>query len=240
LTVSAQQNWVSATFAFGASTSKAYTSVPTAGNVLVCEGVQETDSTTSLSISDDMTDGGTWVAFTVINPTSSAGLSGSKRTWWKVVGASANSNKTVTVTSGGANLAIGVHIAEYKSSTGTDTWSENGTPAHVTTTGTNPSPGSLTTTGSGAWVIIGSVIGAIGSTAAAGYTRQVNDIDNFVVNIEDKFTTAAATETPSWTGSSQAYAAAGFALKATAAAGGGVTFPQLERLHRGEFRGEHS
>lgn len=218
MTVSAQQNWVSSAFASGASLAQAYTNTPAAGNLLVCVGVQEGDTTTDMTISDNMTDGGTWTAVSTIGLCTNATITGCFRSWWKKVGASANSNKTVTVSSAGGSIPLQVNVVEYKSDVGGDTWEENGTPSKATAATANPNPGSLTTAGAGAFVVIGATITPAGATAGAGYVRQVDLSDNFVVDIEDKFTSAGALESAVFTASANAYTAAMYAFRAFAAA----------------------
>lgn len=204
------QTWVHADTAFTAPTSlsKALVSAPAAGDLIILPFWINTGGGGVSSVSDDMTDGGTWVAD--IGPI--VGMSAKFYIYYKIVGASANSNKTITVTMS-TNLDMELFAGVYR---GTGTTATDGTNSG-TTTSTDPTPGAIVTTGNDG-LVIGFARADQTPTAVSGFTaRSTGALANFV-KIEDQITTASGSYTASWTAASGAWIALAAAFKDTSTA----------------------
>jgi hypothetical protein len=211
--------------------------VPTAGNVVVvCTAVA--DHLQTISMSDDFSDGNSWN--TLIGPITELNDDAALYIFWKAIGTPSGGGKTVTATaSGSANVVLSV--VEYAVDVGV-TWASDGSASSTEQTATDPTPGAINTTGSNG-VVIGYCIhtNSTALTSVAGFTSRVQLTGSAAMrneDIEDQITTASGSYTAGWTAASQLWRALAGAIKATATAAG-VTYPQLERFHRGEFRGEH-
>jgi hypothetical protein len=214
ITISRTQDWTSnQTAGAVASLSKAYVSVPTAGNLLVCYGGCS-NSTTITVPTDDINDGGAWAAVAFPSPLAEPNDLSFLYMFWKKVGTPSGGGKTVTITPG-VNSNIEIAIAEF-STGGSPTWAVDGTPTKAENiTSTDPTPGSITTTQTSGLVVGITMHTVIAITAAAGYTKRatMNILRN--TDIEDQIVTSAGSYTPSWTMASGVWSAGGVAFKAT-------------------------
>lgn len=128
---------------------RAFVSTPTAGNIIVCaaEITAGNSGVQSLAISDDMTDGGTWN--TAVSQTQTVGAETIRAyVFWKIVGATANSNKTIiltasTVSGTPTNRICDAAIAEFSA---TGTISVDSTNSNSSASAAVPTAGALTLT----------------------------------------------------------------------------------------------
>jgi hypothetical protein len=205
------QTWVHADTAFASPTSlsKALASAPSAGDLIILAFWINAGGAGLSSVTDDMTDGGSWqVALTDIT-----GMSARAYIYYKVVGGSANTNKTITVTMT-TNLDMELFAGVYR---GTGTLATDGTNS-ANGNSTNPTPGAIVTTGNDGLVIGFGRTDGNDPTAAAGFTARSTGALSFYVKVEDQITTASGSYTASWTAASGLWVALAAAFKDTSAA----------------------
>lgn len=191
----------------GPTVTNAYANVPAAGNLLICYAYKLNSGTATANITDDMTDGGSWVA--LFSPYTATRIFFG---WYKIVGASANSNKTITVTPA-TSVSVTCAAVEYTKAGGTITL--DSTPTTADNAGSaNPAPGAISTAAKG--LVVGwTSNGTGGATAGSGFTRRLDylagiDGDDF----EDQFTTVSGSYNANWTLGSTRWFATGAAFVA--------------------------
>ena len=188
MAVAAKEAWIT-NQGFGvASISRAFVNAPAADDLLVCWGFIGATATRTISVSDDMTDGGTWTL--AVGPVRNAAI-GTGYVWAKKVGATANSNKTVTVSIDSGTDYHEIMIGSY---TGANSSTPDGT-SSVTETATNPNAGNVTLATDG--VVLGFVSKGSESTAGSGFTVQFTNSSYNFNQVEDKIV-AAGTYACDW------------------------------------------
>lgn len=220
MTASSVQAWNGASGA-GPTLNASFTNVPAAGNLLVWYAELDDDAAATGTFTDNMTDGGAW-----------AQVSGSPLVWspgpavaillWKVVGASANSGKQLTVTKTAGTVGnIESWFTEIKNDVAA-TWALDAKTAQSGGPSGTPNSANALTLSSSNNFNVGTIVSGRAPTAVAGYTRRVNLANDFRTAVEDGFNKASPT-TPSWTISSDVWACFGASWKATVGGGGGAT-----------------
>lgn len=211
--------------ASGSSISRAMTSVPTAGNILVVTGgVQLVGQ--SLTISDDMTDGGLW---TLVQGPITFAATMSYSTWFKQVGGTANSNKTITVSQGTSGVGLTIDTGEWHSDTGT-TWALDGSATNATGISGTANGGNVTVSASPGLIVVkfASNGGAPTAGTSASYTRDYQSGAFVFREAAEWATPNSGTYATDWTnGVGDTWEVLGAAFKITTAGGSAsrIRFP---------------
>jgi hypothetical protein len=218
------QRWTNVATRNVSSQSKAFSSVPTAGNIIFACGEFARDATLT-SISDDTGDGVAWTAHT------NSGVVGTAFAYiylyYKKMGTPSGGGKTVTATMSGVSGEVSLHISEFS---GNDSSvALDGTVPTGTGTGLSQSGGTVITTSAGSLII---VIGSSNNIAMMIPISTNNVIvrsltqDWSGIHVCDYIATAAGSYTTDFvTGNSCTWAVMTAGFKSNGQSGGGYPVP---------------
>jgi hypothetical protein len=202
------QQWTNADAgAGGTSVALAFTSVPTAGSILIAGGFNNGAAKTLNLPTDDSGDGVSWT----LGKNSSAGgaVDCNMSTYYKVMGTPSGGGKTVTIT--GTNGGIVLFIAEFNGNAASS--NVDGTPTANSGSGSPSAPGTVTTTRTNG-LVVGMTSTSSGTpTAVAPFTRRSVNTTYQPIAIEDYYPSAAGPYDANMTNGGVGWNAIGIAFK---------------------------